>query len=493
MSEASPAALLTTIERFDAARVLVVGDVMLDVFVYGQAERLSPEAPIPVLKIQREVRMLGGAGNVTRNIASLGAHASVVSVVGEDTTAVDIHALIAEEPQIDAHFVSETTRISTLKTRYIAASQQLLRADREEVTPASAGSIAAMLSAVEARIANHHVLILSDYAKGALTPALVKPLIALARTHNVPVFVDPKQWDVALYAGATLISPNEKEMQQLHGAPFADDGAMIAAAQGWCKAHCIGYVLITRGAKGMMLVHADGVVATIASEAREVFDVSGAGDTVMATLAVAHGSGADISHAARLANVAAGIVVGRMGTATVHRTDLKTAVHTAHLVSGAEKIFSREALKTQVGEWQAKGLKVGFTNGCFDVIHAGHIASLASAKSYCDRLVIAINSDASVKRLKGESRPIHAEMDRAMVLAALGAVDGVTLFREDTPEALLELLRPDVLMKGADYQKEQIVGWQLVESYGGKVVRIPLVEGYSSTNTISKIQKQGSM
>ena len=239
----------------------------------------------------------------------------------------------------------------------------------------------------------------------------------------------------------------------------------------------------------MMLISAEGLQAETRTEAREVFDVSGAGDTALATLAVAVGSGASVPDAMRLANHAAGIVVGRIGTAVVHRTDLKTAVHTAHLTTGAEKILSREAAVSRVQTWQAAGQRVGFTNGCFDLVHAGHIASISACKSHCDRLVLAINSDASVKRLKGESRPVHTEMDRAMLLAALSAVDLVVIFREDTPESLLHALRPNVLMKGADYQKEQIVGWDFVESYGGQVVRIDLVDGYSSTNTIHRIRQ----
>ena len=482
------ASFIDQIEQFERSSIIVVGDVMLDVFVYGEAERISPEAPIPVLRVVREARMLGGAGNVARNITALGAHCTLVSLIGKDPTAEAIRALLAAESRLDARFITEPERITTLKTRYIATSQQLLRADREETAAALEASRNELQAAVEAALCHHQLLILSDYAKGTLSPELIRTLITAAKAKGVAVCIDPKQWDIALYANADLISPNEKEMQLLNHGPFANEETMVKTASGWCRDYEIGHVLITRGSKGVMLVNAEGLQVEIGAEAREVFDVSGAGDTAMATLAVALGSGATIEEAAYLANAAAGIAVGRMGTAVVHRTDLKTAVHKTHLTTGSDKILAREAAKAQVEAWQAKGLKVGFTNGCFDLVHAGHITSISSAKSYCDRLVLAINSDASVRKLKGEARPVHTEMDRAMLLAALQDVDMVVIFREDTPEVLLELLRPDVLMKGADYQKEQIVGWQFVESYGGWVVRIPLVEGYSSTNTISRIR-----
>jgi D-beta-D-heptose 7-phosphate kinase / D-beta-D-heptose 1-phosphate adenosyltransferase len=432
--------------------------------------------------------MLGGAGNVARNITALGAHCDFISLVGEDATAETLRTLCANEAGMDAYFTTESHRTTTLKTRYIAGSQQLLRADCEDSSTAQSGSQAEMEMRVKALLQEQNVLVLSDYAKGALPAPLIRTLIAYANAQHIPVFVDPKQWDISLYAGATLISPNEKEMQLLNRTPLASDDAMVAAARAWCTTHDITYVLITRGAKGMMLVNADGIQTEIKADVREVFDVSGAGDTAMATLAVAVAAGATMEEGVHLANVAAGIAVGRTGTAVVQRTDLKNAIHKAHLTTGSEKICSPATAKAMVAAWQAEGLRVGFTNGCFDLVHAGHIASISAAKSYCDRLLIAINSDASVRKLKGESRPVHQEMDRAMLLAALQDVSMVIIFSEDTPEMLLEMLRPDVLMKGADYAKEQIVGWQFVESYGGEVVRIPLVEGYSSTGTMKRIR-----
>lgn len=479
--------LLTTIESFDQARILVIGDVMLDKFIYGSASRISPEAPIPVLAITNERLMLGGAGNVIRNLASLGASATFIALMGDDETAQHIDALTREEANITPAFVTETGRSSTIKTRYIADTQQLLRADHEDCSQLSQASELAILQQCEETLEQHHILVLSDYAKGMLSPTLTRQLIALAHQHQCPVFIDPKQWDISLYAEASLLCPNEKEAQLLHHAPFKDDDEMIAIIAGWCSNHNIGHILVTRGAKGMMLMNKDGLLCHIKAQNREVYDVSGAGDTVLATLAASCAIGATMEDAALLANHAAGIAVGRMGTATVHRTDLKTAIYTSDITTGRNKILSQEAARGVIEDWQQRGLKVGFTNGCFDIVHTGHITSLSQCKKHCDRLVLAVNSDASVKRLKGKSRPVNNEMDRAMLLAALSDIDAVVIFREDTPEAILEALRPDVLMKGEDYQKHEIVGWQLVESYGGEVVRIPLVDGYSTTNTIAKI------
>ncbi len=481
--------LLAIIERFDQVSALVVGDVMLDRFVYGETRRISPEAPVPVLRSTHETRMLGGAGNVLRNLSALGVKAGLVSVQGDDATGQEIQALVDAEPLAEYHPATEAGRRSTLKTRYIAGAQQLLRADDEDTSLPAEDIYEVLLTQCRQHVHAYDALILSDYAKGALTPDVIRRLITIAHDNGKPVFVDPKQWDISLYRGATLLSPNEQEMEKLHRAPLASEQDMADVAAEWCQEYAIGHVLVTLGAKGMMLVNADGLQSRIKARARDVFDVSGAGDTVIATVATATVAGASLEEAARLANHAAGIVVGKLGTATIHRTDLKTAIHTAHITTGRSKILSRAAAQEQVQAWKARGLGVGFTNGCFDIVHAGHIASLSHCKEQCDRLVIAINSDASVRRLKGDARPVNTEMDRALLLAAISVVDMVVIFREDTPEALLEELCPDVLMKGEDYELDQIVGRDFVESYGGKVVRIPLVDGYSTTNTVQKIRE----
>ncbi len=480
--------LIETVETFDKAHLMVIGDVMLDRFVYGNVSRISPEAPVPVMHISHEDMMLGGAGNVMRNIASLGASAFFVSLTGNDNVGDKIHQLLQDEKRATAKLLRSSQRQSTEKIRYIAESQQLLRADNESVSAIDSDEEAQLLNACKSQIDNIHAIIISDYNKGTLPDSLIKSLIALGNKHTLPVLIDPKKWDISLYKNATLLCPNYKEAQLLHGAPFKDDADMIAILSGWCSTYNIENILVTLGAKGMMLITAEGLKTHIKAKAREVYDVSGAGDTVLATLACAIARGADASDAAIIANHAAAIAVSHLGTATVHRTDIKTALHTDALTAGSHKILSLEAAKEKTAQWQKQGLSVGFTNGCFDIVHRGHITSLSQCKSHCDRLVLAINSDASVKRLKGDSRPVNNEMDRAMLLAALQDVDAIVIFREDTPEATLHALRPNVLMKGADYQKEEIVGWEFVESYGGRVERIPLVDGYSTTNTIEKMK-----
>ncbi len=480
--------LTRILDRLHEVRVLVVGDVMLDRFIYGHVERISPEAPIPIFTADREERMLGGAGNVVRNLLSLGAHASFCAVVGDDAVANQLTQLVGQEKNLVPYLVTESGRLSTKKTRYVAASQQLLRSDSEtraDIKPETAKKI---LDLVLPEIASHHAVILSDYGKGMLTEHVCRAIITEAGAKNIPVFVDPKQRDVSRYAGATVLSPNAKELAIISGVDgFADNATLITAGQSALKHHHFHYILATRGEKGMTLIDAEGLVAHVDATAQQVFDVSGAGDTVIATLAATYAAGAPMATATELANLAGGIVVGRLGTAVVHASDLTAALYTHRTQALQQKILPRETALATVTNWKREGKTIGFTNGCFDIMHAGHIQSLTDAKSRCDKLVVAINTDASVRALKGPSRPVNSEMDRAQVLAALGCVDAVVLFGEDTPLALLELLKPDVLMKGADYTKEQVVGWQLVESYGGRIELLPLKDGYSTTGIINKL------
>ena len=301
------------------------------------------------------------------------------------------------------------------------------------------------------------------------------------------MFVDPKQRDVSVYAGATVLSPNLKELALAAAVDgFADDAAIISAAQKLITAHQFQYLLVTRGDQGMTLVDAEGLIAHLPAMAQQVFDVSGAGDTVIATLASTYAAGAPMTLAAELANLAGGIVVGRLGTAVVHRTDLTAALYTHRAVALQQKILPADTARDMCENWRRDGLTIGFTNGCFDIMHAGHISLLGDAKKRCDKLIVALNTDASVRALKGPTRPVNREMDRAQILAALGMVDAVVLFDDDTPLALIDLLRPDILMKGADYTREQVVGYELVESYGGRVELLPLKDGYSTTAIIKK-------
>lgn len=484
----TPAELTRILDRLSTVSVLCVGDVMLDRFIYGRVERISPEAPIPIFTAEREERMLGGAGNVVRNLLSLGTAASFASVVGDDAVANQLTALVGAEEKLVPYLVSERGRLSTKKTRYVAASQQILRSDSETKAAVSDETTNKILDLVLPELAEVQALILSDYGKGLLTPTMCRKLIEEARAKSVPIFVDPKQRDVSIYAGATVLSPNLKELALAAGVDaFENDAAIIAAAQAIAVKHRFQYVLVTRGEQGMTLVDAAGLVSHVEATAQQVFDVSGAGDTVIATLAATYAAGAPMPMATELANLAGGIVVGRLGTAVVHRTDLTAALYTHRAIALQQKILPADTARDMVTNWQRDGLTVGFTNGCFDIMHAGHIQLLGDAKARCDKLVVALNTDASVRGLKGPTRPVNAEMDRAQVLAALGCVDAVVLFDEETPLSLLQLLRPDMLMKGADYTKEQVVGWELVESYGGSIELLPLKEGYSTTGIIQKM------
>lgn len=480
--------LTRILDHLPNVHVLCVGDVMLDRFIYGKVERISPEAPIPIFTAEREQRMLGGAGNVVRNLLSLGAAASFASVVGDDAVGNQLISLVGQEQHLVPYLITERGRISTKKTRFVANGQQILRSDHETKATIREETVSKILELVLPELQRHQALILSDYGKGVLTPAICRTLIEEARAHNVPVFVDPKKRDVSIYAGATVLSPNVKELATAAGVDvFADDAALIEAAKQLASLHGFQYVLVTRGEHGMTLVDALGLVCHVEATANEVFDVSGAGDTVIATLAATHAAGAAMPMATELANLAGGIVVGRLGTAVVHRTDLTAALYANRAKTLQQKILPADTARDTVTNWQRDGLTVGFTNGCFDIMHAGHIQLLSDAKAQCDKLIVALNTDASVRALKGPSRPVNAEMDRAQVLAALGAVDAVVLFDDETPLQLLDLLKPDILMKGADYTKEQVVGWELVESYGGRVVLLPLKEGYSTTGIIKRL------
>lgn len=483
----APQELMRHLDHLNEVNVLCVGDLMLDRFMYGKVDRISPESPIPVFTFEREDSMLGGAGNVVRNLLALGASATFVSVIGDDNVGTKLTGLVGKEKSLVPYLFTEKGRISTKKTRYVASSQQLLRSDHETVVAIGPDTEAKLRDNVLSELPNHQAVILSDYGKGLLTPKLCQDIIKAAKAANVPVFVDPKQRDIGVYAGATVLSPNAKELAAAAGVErFASDKALITAASKLAKKHSLQYVLVTRGEHGMTLVDAEGLLCHIEAQAHEVFDVSGAGDTAIATLAATHAAGAGMKEAAELANLAAGIVVGRLGTAVVHRTDLSAAIFAHRAAQLQQKVLPLATARDVVTNWKREGLRVGFTNGCFDIMHAGHISLLADAKSRCDRLIVGLNTDASVRALKGPTRPVNAEMDRAQILAALSMVDGVVLFEEDTPIRLLEELKPDLLMKGADYSKEQVVGWELVEAYGGKVELIPLKDGYSTTGILKK-------
>lgn len=482
------AKLLDISAGFRHARVLVVGDVMLDRFVYARVSRISPEAPVPVLLIGREATSLGGAGNVARNIASLGGRVTLIGGRGEDDAGEHIGELLAREAAIEDALVVLEDAHTTEKIRYIADQQQVMRADREAPWPDPVNAMA--LAAAREAIAHHDVLVISDYAKGFLPPALVQDLIALAKTHGKPVIVDPKGAEFARYDGATVITPNRSETGVATGMDTGSDAAVAAAAQNLLtRLPGLGAVLVTRGPGGLSLAERGAEIVHIPSRAREVFDVSGAGDTVVAALALSLAANSDLQNAVRLANIAAGIAVTMVGTAAVTAAEIAAELQVRQMESVEQKIVSLEPALERLALWRAEGHKIGFTNGCFDLVHPGHISLLTQARAHCDRLVVGLNRDASVRRLKGDGRPVQDEMARAIVLASLAAVDLVVMFGEDTPDNLIRQIRPDILVKGADYKRENIVGADFVVSYGGEVMLADLVPDRSTSELIGRARQ----
>ncbi|ABS63510.1 rfaE bifunctional protein [Parvibaculum lavamentivorans DS-1] len=476
------------VEGLGHARVALAGDVMLDRFVYGHVERISPEAPIPVLRVDEERAMPGGAGNVARNLAALGAEVTFLSAVGDDEAGADLKAALEREGGIEAALTVVPGRTTTQKTRFVAMSQQILRADRETTQPLDAASAERLLAALTSALKDRQVLVLSDYGKGVLTPAFARGAIAAARAAGIPVIVDPKGRDYSLYAGASVVTPNRKELGEATGAAVDTDEEIVAAARALMKAHDIGAVVVTRAQAGMSVITADGAVTHLKAEAREVFDVSGAGDTVVSTLAAALGTGLTLAEAAGLANSAAGIVVGKVGTAVVHQDELLAKLRERELSMLEAKVAGLKSAEDIVAGWRARGLTVGFTNGCFDLLHPGHVTLLERSRALCDRLVVGLNSDASVSRLKGPERPVQPDIARATVLAALASVDLVVIFEEDTPEALIKALRPDILVKGGDYTIDKIVGADFVQAHGGRVEIVDIVPGFSTTGTLARLK-----
>lgn len=469
------------------AHVLVVGDLMLDRFVSGTVERISPEAPIPVFQTGAERPMAGGAGNVAANVVALGGSATLIGVVGDDSAGETLTGLLAPNARLTVHALTDNARPTSVKTRYVAQGQQVLRADSEQRHAISAEIAGQLLAAVDAALPQAGALVLSDYGKGVLTPDVLRQIIAKAVAQRIPVVVDPYGRDFARYKGAAYVSPNRAELAHASGAAADTTDQILDAAQQVMETSGVAAMLVTRSEDGMSLIGRDGTVSHFTAEAREVFDVSGAGDTVVAAFAAALAGGTEAADAAALANTAAGIVVTKAGTAVVSAAELIAHTHEADLKASDAKVRPLDEALRVVAGWRERGLRVGFTNGAFDLLHPGHIASLTQAKSHCDRLVVALNSDASVRGLKGSSRPIQNETARAMVLGAMGQVDLVVVFAEDTPLELIKAIRPDVLVKGGDYRLDQVVGADVVQSYGGTVVLADYVDGHSTTRTVSRM------
>lgn len=477
--------LAAAVRRLANSSVLVIGDVMLDRYIYGDISRISAEAPVPILQITREIGVPGGAGNVVRNLTALGAAVAFISVLGDDQTGSDLTGLVGGQPGVEPWLLVQGGRTTTLKTRYLAAGQHLFRADREETAPIHPKLAERMLRIAGDAMAATSVTVLSDYGKGVLAGDVAGRLVAMARQAGRRLIVDPRGPDHVRYAGADIIIPNRRDLAEATGLPVDNETAIIAAAIKLRSEHGFGAVVVTQGNDGMTLVDSAGA-RHFAAEAAEVYDTSGAGDTAVATLAAAIAGGSDLETAVRLANLAAGVVVGKAGTAVAREADLLFALSPQR--SALRKIVPNEEAAEQVERWRRRGWRIGFTNGCFDLLHPGHVHLLEEARAQCDRLVVGLNSDASVRRLKGPGRPIQPEAARAALVASLSSVDLVCVFEEDTPETLIGELRPDLLMKGADYALDQIVGAELVRSWGGKVAVADLLPGHSTSATLARIR-----
>lgn len=484
----SPLSSVDLLQTADKAHVLCIGDIMLDRFIYGSVERISPEAPIPVIKIEREDTMLGGAGNVVRNLLSLNCQATFIGLTGQDEAGQSVQAILQENGHCTPHLIADAHRPTSVKTRYLASGQQMLRADQETIAPLNDEQCQELYDYAKSALANVQVMVLSDYGKGVLTENTIQTLISLAKAANVPVICDPKGTDYSKYRGATLVTPNRKELMEASHLPCSDDQSIIAAAKKLIETCGIENILATRSQDGMSLIEKSGKIVHLPTKAQEVFDVSGAGDTVVASLAMAMARGSDLEQAANLSNLAAGIVVGKIGTASVYNEELIDAFHHQDLSAAEAKILGWDSAQDRVKLWKSQGFTVGFTNGCFDLLHPGHISLLKQSRAQCDKLIVGLNADSSIKRLKGEERPIQGEMARATVLSSLACVDMVVLFGEDTPLELLEVLLPDVLVKGADYTVEQVVGATLIQENGGRVFLADLKDGFSTTNTVNKMK-----
>jgi D-beta-D-heptose 7-phosphate kinase/D-beta-D-heptose 1-phosphate adenosyltransferase len=467
-------------------RCLVIGDLMLDEYLWGRAERISPEAPVQVVDVVREELRLGGAGNVVHNLAALGAQVSVCSVVGEDQNGRELLGQFCHHHiDIRAIFLDPDRRTSR-KTRVVAAHQQIVRIDRESRDSLPPAVEQQLCDWIAAHAFEYQVIVLSDYNKGVLTPAVIASAISTAAAVGIPVLVDPKGTDFTRYGGATLLTPNRKEAEAASGIPINDAASLADAAGAIMGATGLQHLLITRSEEGMSLFSKTGDIVHIPTVAREVFDVSGAGDTVLAALAVGIASGLNMADAARLANVAAGIAVGKLGTSIVTPQEIIDAVSLSHKDSNA-KIKSLDVLSLLIAAEKNKGKRIVFTNGCFDLLHAGHVKYLQKARSLGDLLVLGLNSDASVRRLKGPKRPLIDQEERAHLLAALDCINYVVIFDEDTPLELITALKPHILAKGGDYSLDGVVGKDIVESYGGRVELVTFVDGKSTTNIIERI------
>ena len=463
--------------------ILVIGDLMIDHYLWGSCERISPEAPVQVVDIAKETTVLGGAGNVINNLNALGAKVSVASVIGDDANGTELLGMLKEIDVDGSNIAIQTGRKTSKKSRVIAVSQQVLRYDKESKDDITQDSQDKIISALKKNILRYDVVILSDYGKGVLTESLCQAIITQARENNVKVLVDPKGSDFSKYKGAYLLTPNKKEAILATGIEIQDNASLNTALVKLKEECNLDISLITLSEDGIATL--DKEVEVFPTVAKEVFDVTGAGDTVIASIAFALSIGKNIKETAAFANLAAGVVVGKIGSATVSIEEIEEYEASLHKSTSDAHIKSFDDIEQLVQRKRKEGKKVVFTNGCFDILHVGHVKYLQIAKSFGDILIVGLNSDASVSRLKGPTRPVNIAEDRAYLLAALEAVDFVVPFEDDTPYELIKMIAPDTLVKGGDYEGKSVVGTE----FAGELKLVDFVDGKSTTKTIEKIQE----
>jgi len=478
------------IDNFAFGHVAIIGDLLLDCYINGSVNRISPEAPVPVLLRANYTAVPGGAANVALNAATLGCKVTLVGLVGDDESANMLRKALNAHPGIDIDGLVVDPEWTTItKTRVLSGRQQIVRIDEERIEKTADSTRLRLVQAAQRAISGANVVVCSDYAKGVLTDEVLTSIFEAAKQQGVPVIVDPKRRDFRAYRGADLITPNQSELALATNMPLRDDAEIELAAHA-ASEQFGGHVLVTRSEKGMTLFRRNGKITHAQVRKSEVYDVSGAGDTVVATVASVLSAGQDFETAIVIATSAASIVVEKIGTATVSRSELRAAL--IDEMKDDQIIVSREDAHSIIEQWHHHGARVVFTNGCFDLLHPGHIALIRAAASHGDKLIVALNSDASVRRLKGEERPLQDEQARATVMAALRDVDMVVIFDENTPLETIQTLRPDIIVKGADYQEDQVVGGDFVKAYGGSVVLVETVSGRSTTSIVKKMQTPSS-
>ena len=484
----SQESLSKILECIGKAKVLVIGDLMLDNYIVGDVERISPEAPIPVMKIEKKIFVPGGAGNVVRNLDSLGVKTQFISLVGQDEPGRKLIKILSSMKNISSNILIDRRRKTSIKTRYIVNNQQLLRTDEETITKLPQDMAKQILQYFSSAIKKTDIVIVSDYGKGVFLGNFYKRLIKCALSLNKNVIVDPKNSDFSIYKGAYCITPNIKEAYTATSIFVKDNFSAKKCGLQIIDKNWSTTVLITRGREGLSIIDKYNG-SHYKANTEEVYDVSGAGDTVVACFSAAIAANLDINTAAKFANLAAGVVVKKSGTAAVNAKEMFSAIKQKNKVKSDNKLFDNKSIKEIILEWRSNNFNIGFTNGCFDLLHSGHIDTLKTASETCDKLIVAINSDQSVRKIKGGKRPIQDQISRIKIMTALSMVDAVILFNESTPLKLIKIVKPDFLIKGADYKTSEIVGANIISKWGGKIIRTRLIKNKSTTRLIRDFNK----